>query len=414
MPEGHVVRLRYGNGRRLRVVVPTHRRGDELRMLAGKLMGQPDEVVRAALTKAAEADAAGLAKVAKVVAKLAELPRPQRVEQSPFALWTIRDLGEAWCSGALAKDYPDSVRPLRDMRIPGSRLQSHVYPEVGEVLVKAFTLSHYERVMRSLQGKRPSQRKLSPLSRRTIALTLTRLLSIAVYPLRLLSAHPVPRGAVPHAKRARAASFLYPDEDLKLCQCTKIPLPQRAFWGFLVREGCRVSEALGLCWADVDLKRGAVRLDRNKTDDPRAWALSPGVAEALRQLPREGPLVFPQPRDPLSLARELRAHLRLAGVARSELHAATDERMALRVHDLRGSFVTIALASGRSEAWVCDRTGHKSSQMIATYKRAARTAAELGLGDWAPLNEALRVGQGVGHVKSGPAGRAKTPTLLRK
>ena len=39
----------------------------------------------------------------------------------------------------------------------------------------------------------------------------------------------------------------------------------------------------------------------------------------------------------------------------------------------------MALASGRSEAWVTDRTGHKSSAMVAGYKRQVRTAAELDL-----------------------------------
>jgi hypothetical protein len=77
-----------------------------------------------------------------------------------------------------------------------------------------------------------------------------------------------------------------------------IPLPCRVLYGFLAREGLRVSEAtgdpakddalgnptsLGVTWADFDLVRGGVKLDRNKTDDPRAWALDPGVAEALRR-----------------------------------------------------------------------------------------------------------------------------------
>jgi hypothetical protein len=61
----------------------------------------------------------------------------------------------------------------------------------------------------------------------------------------------------------------------------------------------------------------------------------------------------------------------------------------MRVHDLRGTFVTISLSSGRSEAWIGDRTGHRSSQMIARYKRTARTFEELHTGELAPLDEAL-------------------------
>ncbi len=52
---------------------------------------------------------------------------------------------------------------------------------------------------------------------------------------------------------------------------------------FLCREGCRKSEAESLEWTDLDLDVGAVNLDENKTDDPRAWSLDPGTAEALRR-----------------------------------------------------------------------------------------------------------------------------------
>ena len=62
----------------------------------------------------------------------------------------------------------------------------------------------------------------------------------------------------------------------------------------------------------------------------------------------------------------------------------------MRAHDLRGTFVTLALADSRSETWVADRTGHRTSQMINRYRRAARSAMELGLGPLAPLDYAIR------------------------
>jgi hypothetical protein len=52
---------------------------------------------------------------------------------------------------------------------------------------------------------------------------------------------------------------------------------------------------------------------------------------------------------------------------------------------LRGTFVTLSLANGKTETWVADRTGHRSSAMINRYRRAARSAMELGLGGLAPL-----------------------------
>jgi integrase len=53
----------------------------------------------------------------------------------------------------------------------------------------------------------------------------------------------------------------------------------------------------------------------------------------------------------------------------------------IRVHDLRGTFVTVSLANGKSESWISDRTGHRSSLMIARYKRMARTLDELHAGE---------------------------------
>jgi integrase len=61
----------------------------------------------------------------------------------------------------------------------------------------------------------------------------------------------------------------------------------------------------------------------------------------------------------------------------------------MRGHDLRATFVTINLANGKTETWISDRTGHKSSQMIARYRRMARTHAELNLGDLTPLASAI-------------------------
>ena len=97
--------------------------------------------------------------------------------------------------------------------------------------------------------------------------------------------------------------------------------------------------------------------------------------------------------DPILLrwrmADQLRDHLKEAGVDRAELFESSDCRRPIRIHDLRATFVTISLATGKSEAWVCDRTGHRSSQMVNRYRRAARSVAELGLGELARLDEAI-------------------------
>jgi hypothetical protein len=77
----------------------------------------------------------------------------------------------------------------------------------------------------------------------------------------------------------------------------------------------------------------------------------------------------------------------------------------MRVHDLRGSFVTVNLANGKSEAWMSDRTGHlkRDDQSV---QRTARTFAELKAGDFAQLDAAIPelaappIAHGIAHERS--------------
>ena len=116
------------------------------------------------------------------------------------------------------------------------------------------------------------------------------------------------------------------------------------------------------------------------------------------------------------LAAELRADLKVAGVTRPKLFEQSEHRMKLRAHDLRGTFVTLSLANGKTETWVQQRTGHTSSIMINRYRRAARKAEELALGDWTPLDTAIpELGEARPKgAETAPAGDATgdAPTII--
>lgn len=71
------------------------------------------------------------------------------------------------------------------------------------------------------------------------------------------------------------------------------------------------------------------------------------------------------------LAQRLRDHVRKAGVVRHELHERGINRGRLTVHCLRHSFVTRALACGKNEDWVRQRTGHVSNELLR-YREGAR------------------------------------------
>jgi len=311
---------------------------------------------------------------------------------------TFREFAAEWTSGRLHARHRDHV-PSKDSERDEELLRKYVDAFLGDKRLDEITLDDAEEVMANVPDE------LATGTRRHIAQVVRRTLALAVYPARHIAASPVPRGWLPKLGKPRARSFLYPDEDAKLMACAEIPIHRRVLWGFLAREGTRgPSEALAFRWRHFDLVRGVVRLDENKTDDRRPWALDPGVVRALvawralshgdatdeaiadeRVFVNADGLLLNEDR----LAEIFRADLRKAGVTRAELFEDSEVRQQIRAHDLRATFVTLSFAAGRSETWVMDRTGHTTSAQLMNYRRAARMVAELELGVLAPLDEAL-------------------------
>ena len=372
---------------------------------AGRLVAAGEAAIAPALLlRIAESKGRALAVALAAVEAFAsggdQVGAPKR--SAPAHRPTIGETGERWTSGELAGEYPDHVKAKSSAGKDLQRLTDYVYPIARDIPVADFSLDHAEAIMRGIPASHAAA------TRRHVAQVLHRLLGIAVFPLRLREANPLPKGFLPTIGPPKAKGYLYPDEDAQLLACPDIALCWRVFYGFLNREGCRSGEAMALDLADADLVRGGVKLDENKTNEPRAWAMLPGDVAALRAwvaLRERGPRGRRRPLDPAAplfvdeagerivegtnLARQLRRHMLAAGIDRAELHEHSASRQQMRAHDLRATFVTLALANGRSETWVADRTGHRSSVMINTYRRAARSVAELGLGELRSLVDAI-------------------------
>jgi len=321
---------------------------------------------------------------------------------------TFEEFGRQWTSGELHKKHPDHVRTkdaTRDLEV----LRLHVNPVIGPTRIADITLEHAERVMAKLSSE------LAPRSRKLVAQCMRKVLSLAVYPGRYLAANPIPREWMPKIPKSanKAKAFLYPAEDAKLLACATIPLERRLAYGILDREGMRASELERLRWRDLDLEHGRIRLDENKTDDPRAWALAPDVVRTLawwKKKTKGGAEDLVLRANLKHGARFLRGpddgtgDLQQAGITRAELFERSSSRQPLRLHDLRATFVTVSLANDRTEQWVTDRTGHKSSAMVALYARQARTWGELQLGSLGPLDELLPEMKSVGPRSGGSEG----------
>jgi hypothetical protein len=88
--------------------------------------------------------------------------------------------------------WPDHVKLRRSAGDDIERFKKHVFPVVGDVGLKSFTVAHAEAVLRAMPGS------LFPATRRQVAQLLHRVLTLAVYPAQLIAANPLPRGFLPH------------------------------------------------------------------------------------------------------------------------------------------------------------------------------------------------------------------------
>ena len=134
----------------------------------------------------------------------------------------------------------------------------------------------------------------------------------------------------------------------------------------LMLTGCRKSEILTLRWSDVDLDAGELRLADSKTG-PRAVQLPPTAVELLEALPRrkDSSWVFPgNDRDGRYSGGGLDHAWRTVRAA-----AGLED---VRMHDLRHSFASRALALGETLPVIGKLLGHSDIETTARYAHLAR------------------------------------------
>ena len=291
-------------------------------------------------------------------------------------------LAEVWNGGD-----PMAAREAERAAISVKDLCDRFLEEYAEIHCKPSTVREYGRVLRKIIIPFLGRRKAADVRRRDIAALHYRLRDTPYQANRTLALLSKlfnqaevwelrPDGSNPcrHVRRYREESrerFLNAEEFQRLGRVLDEVLAEGSeshstvtAIRLLMLTGCRLSEILTLRWAHVDLAAGELKLPDSKTGG-RAIPLAPAAVRLLTTLPRKrgNPWVVP--------GRFRGAHL----VGLQQPWQRIRERAGLpgvRIHDLRHSFASRALALGESLPMIGKILGHTQIHTTARYAHLAR------------------------------------------
>ena len=266
---------------------------------------------------------------------------------------TFAELAETWIEGFAAQVAAEerSERTLENYRY---HLDRHLLPAFGRRRLPEITTDDCARLVASLRGKGLAAKTIAgalvPLGR-VLALALRRGY-IADNPLRRLEASERPR-----ITRREQRVLTHKEIGKLLAAC----LPAyRPFIASALYSGMRLSELLGLTWAEVDLAEGLIhvryQLSRARVDKParRVRLKTPSAVRDIPLLPQLAALLkrhkLASPHSAAGdyvFATALGTPLGYRNVERRGLRRAAniadvneEGRSPLRVHDLRHTFAS--------------------------------------------------------------------------
>ena len=279
-------------------------------------------------------------------------------------------------------------------RIYRGSLDNHILPELGEMPLAAVGRSDVAALHHRLHD--------TPRAANRALMILAKMFSLAAaWGLTPESANPC--RSIRKYREGRRERFLTREEYRRLGAALAEAEAEGSAWPpavaalrLLMLTGCRLGEILTLRWDDVDRAAGEFRLRDGKTG-ARMVPLTHEAEEVLAGIARV-------PGNPWVIAGKEPGR-RLTSLNgdwyRLRARAGLDD---VRIHDLRHSFASRALAAGESLSMIGRLLGHADIQSTARYAHLARDAEK---------DSAARVGLSIGaHILAGaqaPPGRKGGP-----
>ena len=300
---------------------------------------------------------------------------------------TVADLAERYLNAHVAQNCNAHTAGI----YRGS-LENHILPALGMMPLAMVESAHIATLHYRLRGTpRAANRALSVLSKMFSLAAAWGLAAEGTNPCR----------GVRKYKEKKRERFLTRDEYRRLGQAL-VEAEMEAEAGIegaaspyaiaalrlLMLTGCRLNEILTLRWDDIDRTAGEFRLRDGKTGarmvplTPTAETVLAGIARA-----RGNPWVI--------VGKQPGAHLPTITADWYRLRARADLDD-VRIHDLRHSYASRALAAGESLSMIGKLLGHADIQSTARYAHLARETERLS---------AARVGGSIG-ADIGAAGSA--------
>lgn len=340
---------------------------------------------------------------------------------SKFSTWGA--LARAWCKQDLAALYPNAGYGKASGESTDEPRVEFLCKYIADVPLATFNDDDYWRAMRPARAHCKTDSTF-----KAYAQVCRRVLKIAVE-LRIIPAWPlsaVCKLPIVAKSSAPVFPFLYPDEYVRLVRCPEIEIEWRVLWGFIVREGLRISEAFRIKWrhlSQLDNGRWLLDVPDSKTGRALNFVLNVGTGEVLEAFRRlrpdlDGPFAWMKPTNLKKAAERVRDHVAQSGTTRERLLFNDGRLRRLREHDLRSTFVTWCKLAGVDNETISQHTGHESSTMIARYNRSKATIEHLGLPRYLPLDQAMGLDV-AGELVAGEraplllgAGEALQPTVI--
>ena len=283
---------------------------------------------------------------------------------------TVRELCNLYLAEGCATKKPSTLF------IDRGRIERHIKPLLGHKQAQSITRSDIERFLRDIAaGKTARVEKTRPRGRANVRGgkgTANRAVSLlsAIFSFAVSRGFRIdnPASGIKRYPGTRHERFLTLKELAtlgdKLSEAEKKGESPTAIAAIrlLALTGCRKSEILKLRWQDIDWERRYLRLPDSKTG-AKVIPLGAAALEAISDIPRieDNPYVFPGENGKHFVGlQKVWQHIRK--------RAGLED---VRLHDLRHSFASVAVAGGSSLYLVGKVLGHEQASTTERYAHLA-------------------------------------------